>query len=411
MHHGKLFGFLLLLLLLQPALALPPLQLYLEITPEGGTLKPPPGEYSGPVVIRKRITLDGGGKVTVNGGGSGSILTIEADGVVVRGLHLSHSGDSHDQVDAGILIKANDTVVQDNIIDDSLFGIHLSNAHGNQVIGNQISSKDRDVTLRGDGIRLWYSHENLIKDNRIKNSRDIVISNSRENRIIGNQMRHSRISMELVFSPENEIRGNVFEDNYNGVTVIYSDDLVIADNRMLDMRKITGFGISVKESYQIKITDNEIAHCAIGLLATSPLEAENILTIENNLFTFNDVATYFYGERGGHKLHYNRFIDNFVDVMGSTTATSRLNHWENNYWDNYQGFDQNHDGIGDQPHRVFLYADRIWMDRSMARFYRGSPALSLIDFVQRLVPSSEPDLMYTDPTPLMQPPLNRPVKD
>ena len=411
MHHGKLFGFLLLLLLLQPALALPPLQLYLEITPEGGTLKPPPGEYSGPVVIRKRITLDGGGKVTVNGGGSGSILTIEADGVVVRGLHLSHSGDSHDQVDAGILIKANDTVVQDNIIDDSLFGIHLSNAHGNQVIGNQISSKDRDVTLRGDGIRLWYSHENLIKDNRIKNSRDIVISNSRENRIIGNQMRHSRISMELVFSPENEIRGNVFEDNYNGVTVIYSDDLVIADNRMLDMRKITGFGISVKESYQIKITDNEIAHCAIGLLATSPLEAENILTIENNLFTFNDVATYFYGERGGHRLHYNRFIDNFVDVMGSTTATSRLNHWENNYWDNYQGFDQNHDGIGDQPHRVFLYADRIWMDRSMARFYRGSPALSLIDFVQRLVPSSEPDLMYTDPTPLMQPPLNRPVKD
>ncbi len=411
MHHGKLFGFLLLLLLLQPALALPPLQLYVEITPEGGTLKPPPGEYSGPVVIRKRITLDGGGKVTVNGGGSGSILTIEADGVVVRGLHLSHSGDSHDQVDAGILIKANDTVVQDNIIDDSLFGIHLSNAHGNQVIGNQISSKDRDVTLRGDGIRLWYSHENLIKDNRIKNSRDIVISNSRENRIIGNQMRHSRISMELVFSPENEIRGNVFEDNYNGVTVIYSDDLVIADNRMLDMRKITGFGISVKESYQIKITDNEIAHCAIGLLATSPLEAENILTIENNLFTFNDVATYFYGERGGHKLHYNRFIDNFVDVMGSTTATSRLNHWENNYWDNYQGFDQNHDGIGDQPHRVFLYADRIWMDRSMARFYRGSPALSLIDFVQRLVPSSEPDLMYTDPTPLMQPPLNRPVKD
>ncbi|WP_419596764.1 right-handed parallel beta-helix repeat-containing protein, partial [Thiolapillus sp.] len=98
MPHGKLFGFLLLLLLLQPALALPPLQLYVEITPEGGTLKPPPGEYSGPVVIRKRITLDGGG--------SGSILTIEADGVVVRGLHLSHSGDSHDQVDAGILIKA-----------------------------------------------------------------------------------------------------------------------------------------------------------------------------------------------------------------------------------------------------------------------------------------------------------------
>jgi nitrous oxidase accessory protein len=407
MRTGKSFIFLFLLLLFNSALALPPLQLYVEITPEGGVLKPPPGEYSGPVVIRKRITLDGAGKVTVNGGGSGSILTIEADGVIVKGLHLTNSGDSHDKVDAGILIKANDTVVQDNTIDDSLFGIHLSNAHGNQVIGNHISSKNRDVTLRGDGIRLWYSHENLIKNNVLNNTRDMVFSNARENRIIGNRMTNSRISMELVFSPENEIRENTFIDNYNGITVIYSDELKLSDNHILRMRKLTGSGISVKESYDILIDNNEIAHCAVGLLATSPLEAENILTITGNLFTFNDVATYFYGEKGGHQIHNNRFIDNFVDAMGSTTGTSRLNHWDSNYWDSYSGFDLNEDGVGDQPHRVYLYADSIWMERSMARFYRGTPALTLIDFVERLIPSSDPDLMYADPKPLMAPPIQK----
>jgi nitrous oxidase accessory protein len=406
-------GILLLLLLLWavPSRALPPLQLYVELTPEGGTLTPPPGDYSGPVIIRKRITLDGKGKVRVNGEGSGTVITVEADMTVVKGLFIHNSGESHDKVDAGILLKANDTLIEDNVIGDTLFGIHLSNAHGNRIIGNRISSRGDDVTLRGEGIRLWYSHENLIEGNQIENSRDLVVSNSRENRFLNNSMRNSRISMELVFSPENEIRGNVFEGNYNGITVIYSDELVIADNQMLDMRKLTGYGISVKESYQIRITGNEIAHCAIGLLATSPLEAENILTIENNLFTFNDVATYFYGERGGHEIHGNLFIDNFVDVMGSTTGTSRLNHWEGNYWDNYSGFDLNHDGIGDQPHRVYLYADRIWMERSMARFYRGSPALSLIDFVERLVPSSEPDLMYKDPSPLMRPPADRHAGD
>lgn len=407
MRTGKLLLFLFLSLPPGSALALPPLQLYVEITPEGGVLKPPPGKYSGPVVIKKRITLDGDGQVTVNGGGSGSILTIEADEAIVRGLHLINSGDSHDKVDAAILVKANDTIVEDNIIEDSLFGIHLSNAHGNRIIGNHISSKDRDVTLRGDGIRLWYSHENLIRDNVLNNSRDMVFSNARENRIINNRMSNSRISMELVFSPENEIRGNTFDGNYNGVTVIYSDDLTISNNHILNMRKLTGFGISVKESYQILIDGNEIAHCAIGLLATSPLEKENILTITNNLFTFNDVATYFYGEKGGHEIHNNRFIDNFVDVMGSTTGTSRLNHWENNYWDNYSGFDLNDDNIGDQPHRVYLYADRIWMERSMARFYRGTPALSLIDFVERLIPSSDPDLMYADPQPLMAAPATQ----
>ncbi|HID46455.1 MAG TPA: nitrous oxide reductase family maturation protein NosD, partial [Chromatiaceae bacterium] len=298
MHTRKSLFFLFLSLLPGSVLALPPLQLYVEITPEGGVLKPPPGKYSGPVVIKKRITLDGDGQVTVNGGGSGSILTIEADGVIVRGLHLTNSGDSHDKVDAGILIKANDTVVEDNSIDDSLFGIHLSNAHGNRVIGNRISSKGRDITLRGDGIRLWYSHENLIEHNILRNTRDMVFSNARENRIINNTMTNSRISMELVFSPENEIRGNTFIDNYNGITVIYSDELNLSDNHILRMRKLTGSGISVKESYDILIGNNEIAHCAVGLLATSPLEAENILTIIGNLFTFNDVATYFYGEKG-----------------------------------------------------------------------------------------------------------------
>jgi len=407
MHTRKSLFFLFLSLLPGSVLALPPLQLYVEITPEGGVLKPPPGKYSGPVVIKKRITLDGDGQVTVNGGGSGSILTIEADGVIVRGLHLTNSGDSHDKVDAGILIKANDTVVEDNSIDDSLFGIHLSNAHGNRVIGNRISSKGRDITLRGDGIRLWYSHENLIEHNILRNTRDMVFSNARENRIINNTMTNSRISMELVFSPENEIRGNTFIDNYNGITVIYSDELNLSDNHILRMRKLTGSGISVKESYDILIGNNEIAHCAVGLLATSPLEAENILTIIGNLFTFNDVATYFYGEKGGHQIHHNRFIDNFVDAMGSTTDTSRLNHWEGNYWDSYSGFDLNNDNIGDQPHRVYLYADNIWMERPMARFYRGTPALSLIDFVERLIPSSEPDLMYADSKPLMAPPIQK----
>ena len=32
----------------------------------------------------------------IDGGGKGSVLTIKADRVTLRGLHLRHSGDSHD---------------------------------------------------------------------------------------------------------------------------------------------------------------------------------------------------------------------------------------------------------------------------------------------------------------------------
>ncbi|HHH12806.1 MAG TPA: nitrous oxide reductase family maturation protein NosD [Thiolapillus brandeum] len=394
-----------LLCLLAGALrAAPPLQLYVALTPAGGTLKPEPGTYSGPVVVDKPITIDGGGKVTIDGGGEGTVLTILADGVTVRGLHLTRSGTSHDAVDAGILVKADGVTVENNVIDETLFGIHLSNANDNVIRNNRIRSlPDRDISIRGDGIRVWYSHGNLIQGNRLQGVRDLVFSNASENRVVDNRISDSRISMEFVYSPDNEVSGNTLEHNVTGITVIYSESIAITGNRIAHMRKLTGSGISVKESYDISIDHNEIAHCAVGLLATSPLQPENILHIENNLFTYNDVATYFYGEKGGHVIHANRFVDNFVDVMGSAPPTTRLNHWQGNFWDRYAGFDRNGDGVGDQPYRVWLYADRIWMERSMARFFRGTVGLSLVDFMERLVPSSEPDLIYEDPVPLMQP--------
>ncbi len=107
----RLLLFLLLAVSWTSAPALPPLQLYVELTPAGGTLRPEPGTYSGPVVIRKPITIEGEGEVTIDAGGEGTVLSILADGATVRGLHLTHSGTSHDSVDAGILVKA-DRVTQ-----------------------------------------------------------------------------------------------------------------------------------------------------------------------------------------------------------------------------------------------------------------------------------------------------------
>ena len=156
-------------------LAWPPLQLYVELTPAGGTLRPEPGTYSGPVVIRKPITIEGEGEVTIDAGGEGTVLSILADGATVRGLHLTHSGTSHDSVDAGILVKADRVTVENNLIDESLFGIHLSNANDNVIRNNRISSlTDRDISIRGDAIRVWYSHGNLIENNEVSHARDLA---------------------------------------------------------------------------------------------------------------------------------------------------------------------------------------------------------------------------------------------
>jgi len=399
---SKWLSVLILLAMNGLAFALPPLQLYIEITPPGGVLELPPGRYAGPAVIRRQITIDGKGQVEIDGGGEGSVITVLADGVEIRGLHIVNSGGAHNSEDAGILIEADQTLIENNVLEQVLFGIHLKQANDNIIRGNTISSLDRDISLRGDGIRMWYSNGNLIENNKLNRIRDILLSNSADNLIIGNHISRSRIGMEFVFSPDNEVSGNTIISNNTGIAVIYSDGMDIHDNRIAHMRKLTGSGISFKESGHMQVRGNEIAHSNTGVLANSPLDPEKSMTVENNLFTYNVLGIYFYGEKGGHLIRHNHFENNFTDAMGSAPRTIRNNRWDGNYWDRYRGFDQNGDGVGDQSHDVYLYTEHIWADRPMTRFFRGSLVMNLLDFAYRLAPFSKPEMEYSDALPSMR---------
>lgn len=404
MAYGRIFAAALFSLLTRQVHALPPLQLFVELTPEGGVLRPTPGDYAGPVVLKRRITLDGQGQVTVDGGGEGTVIRVEADGAVVRGLRVTNSGESHNDLDAGILVAASDVVVEDNTIDDTLFGIHLRNADACRVADNRIRSKPREATFRGEGIRLWYSHDNLIEGNSITAVRDLVFSNSRGNVIRRNTIRDSRVGMEFVFSPDNQVSDNRISGNSSGIVVLYSNDLEISGNHLSHMRGYSGTGFALKESAGVNLAGNTVLHCTVGVGANAPTHPENIYRLTGNRFAYNNIALYFYGEKGGHILHGNRFEQNHVDVAVSAPTTAVANAWDGNYWDRYAGFDRDGDGRGDIPYDLYHYADRLWMDRPMSGFFRGSPMLELVDLVERLAPLSSPRRVLQDPAPLLRPP-------
>ena len=89
----QLFFFLFLLMCpLAASAAYPSFQALIDATPTGGTLRPPPGIYAGPALISRQIIVDGGGKVTVDGGGAGSVLIVNASGAMVRGLAADQLG-------------------------------------------------------------------------------------------------------------------------------------------------------------------------------------------------------------------------------------------------------------------------------------------------------------------------------
>ena len=52
---------------------------------------------------------------------------------------------------------------------------------------------------------------------------------------------------------------------------------------------------------------------------------------------------------------------------------------------------------------MLAYADRIWLETPAARFFRNSPVLELLDFLERLAPFSAPALILRDSAPRMKP--------
>jgi nitrous oxidase accessory protein len=379
-----------------------PLQALIDATPAGGILRPPPGSYAGPAVISRPITLEGGGKVAVDGVGRGTVLVLRTSGATVRGLRLVGSGDSHDSVDAGLLVEGDDNLIEGNVIDGVLFGIHVKQGNRNRILANRVTGRPAPRGSRGDGLRMWNSRHNLIEGNRFERVRDLTFANSPDNRIVANRLRDGRYGMHFVFSPRAIVERNHLSDTDTGIAVLYSPGLSVRGNTVAHALDGGGAGLAFKESGDALVEGNDVLHCAAGLQANAPLNDAAVLTVRGNRFAHNLIGMYFYGEKGGHRILDNRFENNLTQVAVSAAGTAAANLWHGNRWSDYQGFDRDGDGIGDTPHELWLYADRIWMETPKAMFFRNSPVLELVDFLERLAPFSSPALILRDPAPRMR---------
>lgn len=380
-------------------------QTLVDEAPPGSVLKPPPGVYAGPVLVNKPLTIDGGGKVTIDGGGKGTVMVLEAEGATLRNLHLSGSGDSHDSDDACLNLRGHHNLVEGLRIDDCLFGIDLKQADHNTLRANHIRSKDRELGVRGDGLRLWYSNHNLIEKNEVIDSRDMVAWYSNFNTYRGNIGKRSRYSIHFMFAKDSVVEGNSFYDNAVGVYLMYTERVHIRNNVISHATGAAGMALGFKESSDSDIENNEIIYCAVGVGSDlSPFEPDTSIRFKGNRFAYNGIAIRFTSELGGNLLTDNAFEGNLTDVVQMGRGVSEKNQWRGNYFADYQGFDRNGDGIGDTPHELYSYADQIWIEQPAAQFFKTAPVLELLDFLERLAPFSSPELQLRDDAPRFKKP-------
>ena len=397
--------FLLILPLLSLSLAAvaeQSLQTWLDMALPGSVLRLPAGQYRGPATISKPLTLEAQGKVIIDGGGKGTVLTIKSDKVTVRGLVIRNSGDSHDAIDGGIMAEGNGLLIENNVLENVLFGISLHKSNDSVVRGNRIRSRPVDSADRGDGIRLWYSTGNRIENNDIAQIRDVTVSNSPRNRYTGNTIRDSRRAFNFLFAHRSLIEGNLLEKNSTGIIALNSDGLIIRNNRILHAMDASGAGVALKETSAALVQGNEIVHCAHGIMADSPMNPINRIVFIDNIIAHNITGIYFYGAKGGHIAINNTFKSNLWPVTIIGDGDPMNDTWWGNSWDTYEGFDLDGDGFGDKPHELHAWADRIWMETPSATFFRNSPVLELLDFLERLAPFSTPSLILRDTAPRMR---------
>ncbi|MFZ5441956.1 MAG: nitrous oxide reductase family maturation protein NosD [Myxococcota bacterium] len=376
-----------------------PLQPLVDAAPEGSTLVVPAGTWSGPVTLTKRLTLDGRGRAVLTGNGAGTVVTVRASGAVVKGLRLTGSGMSHDAMDAAVVVEADDVEVRENVLDDVLFGVFVKGAHRALVCGNDISSKREEPSLRGDGVRVWNGTGARVYGNDVHDTRDVSLANARENLVSHNRIAGGRYGLQLVFAPRNTLEDNALEGNLTGIAVLYSDSVTVRRNLVAHSFGPSGAGLAFKESGQCIVEDNDVVHCAVGAKTNAPTSPEAIITFSRNRFAHNVAGMDFYGENGGHLLHDNRFEKNLVQVSVSAAMSARNNDWRGNTFDDYEGFDRDHDGVGDVPYELYAFTDRLWQEEPHALFFRNAPALELLDFLERLAPFTSPELTLADPQP------------
>lgn len=369
------------------------------------------GTHDGPFTIAEPIWLEGTDGATLTGGRAGTVLQITAPGARVSGFVITGTGISLNQEHAGVLVdRAADVTVAGNTVQDALFGIVAKQSPRVQVIGNSITGKtDLELSLAGDGIRIWHSDGARVAHNTVRGTRELIVENTDGAELTGNAIVDGRQGMHLMRAPNVTCRRNYLGGNSNGIYVMYGANTVVQDNWIETSRGPSGYGLALKEADAAVISGNWTVGNRVGMyLDNSPLRSDMPNEIERNLIAYNDLGFLLTPASRGNRILGNDMLDNLQQVSATGGGGGGSNNiWsaagQGNYWSDYAGYDSDRDGIGDSPYAP-VRAFEGWMDRQPElRWLWYAPAAIAADFAARAFPIGGLEPWLVDEYPTMEP--------
>lgn len=366
---------------------------------DGDTVFVHPGVYrEGNIVIDKRICLIGLDYPVFDGESKYELFSIKHDSVVVEGIKVLNSGISGTIDYAGIKVyDSNYVTIRNNQLENTFFGIYVQFGKNCIIKDNILVSKGGEELQCGNGVHCWKCDSMQVIHNSVSGHRDGIYFEFVTNSIIwrNHTFDNVRYGLHFMFSNHDHYVANIFERNGAGVAVMFSNHVSMHANYFANNWGDAAYGILLKEISDGDVDGNFFIKNTTGIF----MEGASRINMNRNTFESNGWGLKIQASCMDIILKRNDFVGNSFDV--GTNGSLVLNEFKNNYWDKYEGYDINRDGVGDIPYRpVSLYSMIVERNPPSMMLFR-SFITTVLDKTERVMPSLIPENLV-DNEPLMK---------
>jgi len=292
-------------------------------------------------------------------------IVVERNNIVVDGAGFAVEGKPGYRERGSIGISLNGTsnvTIQNMNFDNPYTGILLDSSFNNSINGNFMTRHDY-------GILLDSSFNNSINGNTMTESIDGIFLYSSSNNSIEKNTLTDTEGIRFNFSSNyNSIKRNNITNGHGGIRFDFS-----CDNNIIEENNIASsfMGINIYDSSENNsIHGNNITNNSLGGIEFDTTSINNSIyenTIENNTvgvvintwsqMSLNAAYDTPLPNSSSNTFYHNNIITNTQQVS-SSNLSGYANVWDGgyplggNYWSDYNGTDEDHDGIGDTAYVI-----------------------------------------------------------
>jgi len=371
----------------------------LELAKRGDHIIVTAGVYeANQITVDKSVTITGREGAILDGMGKYEIMVVTADSVTIEYLTFRNAGVSYTEDNAAIKLKeVKYGTIAHNTLENNFFGIYLAKSSYCTVSDNKVSGNGRKETASGGGIHLWNCNNIVIKGNYVRNSRDGIYFEFVDHTTITHNVSeyNIRYGLHLMYSKHDTYTHNTFRHNRAGGVIMYSNFVTMKYNDYQYNWGPSNDGLLLKELNDGVVEHNRFFKNSSAIYS----EGSNRIKIDHNQFLQNGWAVKIMANSTQNTFNDNNFLDNAFDVI--TSGEVNENNFDHNYWSDYQGYDLDHNGIGDVPYRPVSLFSFVVNEQPSSIILMRSMFIQILSIAEKAFPMLTP-ITLKDNQPLMQ---------